>query len=416
MNYVIIGNGPAGIIAAETLRKADPAATIRVIGAEPETPYSRMAIPYLVAGNIEVDGTYLRKDQEHFRKLRIELQQGRVAKVDAKSKQLHLENGGAIHYDKLLIATGSSPAIPPISGINLPNVHSCWTLENARQIIASVKPGTRVLQMGAGFVSCIVIDPLRKRGAKITIVGSGDRMVPRMMTEGASKLIQKWVERNGIQVRNNARVDSLEAGPNGILIANLNTGEKVEADLVINATGVKANIAFLEDSGIETEYGVLVDDHLHTSLPDIYAAGDVAQARDIATGGKTVNAIQPNAVDQGRIAALNMAGGAVEFKGGIAMNVLDVGGLVSSSFGRWWGAEGGEHVEMMDEDGWRYMRLEFKNDVLVGATTVGLTQHVGVLRGLIQAQVPLGDWKDKLLKEPVRVMEAYLATAQAAAI
>jgi NAD(P)H-nitrite reductase large subunit len=289
-------------------------------------------------------------------------------------------------------------------------------LDDARKIIATVKPGTRVLQMGAGFVSCIVIDPLRKRGAKLTIVGSGDRMVPRMMTPGASKLIQKWVESRGISVANNTRVDSLTAGANGAIIANLNNGETIETDLVINATGVKANIGFLEGSGVATEYGVLVDEYLRSSQPDIYAAGDVAQAHDIATDGKTVNAIQPNAVDQGRIAALNMTGKVVEFKGGIAMNVLDVGGLVSSSFGRWWGAEGGEHVEMMDEDHWRYLRLEFKDDVLVGATAVGLTQHVGVLRGLIQARVPLGEWKATLLKEPIRIMEAYLATAQAATI
>lgn len=416
MNYVIIGNGPAGIIAAETLRKADPTSSIRVIGAESETPYSRMAIPYLVAGNIEVEGTYLRKDAAHFGNLKIDLQQGNVSKIDSPAKKLQLEDGSTVTYDKLLIATGSSPAIPPIPGVDLPNVHPCWTLENARRIIASVKPGTRVLQMGAGFVSCIVIDPLRKRGAELTIVGAGDQMVPRMMTAGAGRLIQKWVENNGIQVRNNTLVNSLAAGPNGALLAKLSTEETLEADLVINATGVKANIAFLEGSGINTEHGVLVDEYLRTSQPDIYAAGDVAQARDIATGGNTVNAIQPNAVDQGRIAALNMAGNSVEFRGGIAMNVLDVGGLVSASFGRWWGADGGEHVELMEEDDWRYIRLEFKDDVLVGATTVGLTQHVGVLRGLIQAQVSLGEWKEKLLKEPARVMEAYLAKAQAATI
>lgn len=416
MKYVIIGNGPAGIVAAETLRKTDATGSIQVIGAEPEAPYSRMAIPYLVAGNIEIEGTYLRKDEAHFRNLGIELIRGSVSTVDAKAKNLKLDDGKTFAFDKLLIASGSSPAIPPIPGMDLPNVHACWTLENARRIIDSVKPGSRVLQMGAGFVSCIVIDPLRKRGAKVTIVGSGDRMVPRMMTPGASKLIQKWVERNGIRILNNARVNSLSAGENGTLVAHLSTGENVEADLVINATGVKANIGFLENSGIETEYGILVNEYLQTSQPDVFAAGDVAQAQDIATGGKTVNAIQPNAVDQGRIAALNMTGKSVPFNGGIAMNVLDVGGLVSASFGRWWGAEGGEHVELMDENGWRYLRLEFKDDVMVGATSVGLTQHVGVLRGLIQARIPLGDWKGHLLRDPTRIMEAYLAKAQAATI
>lgn len=410
MNHVIIGNGPAGVVAAETLRQADPQSHITVISAEEMTPYSRMAIPYFIAGNIPQEGTHLRKRESHFEKLDIELLHARVESIVPAEKMLVLQDGSTLSYDRLLIAAGASPASLQIPGVDLPNVQSCWTLDDARRICDKVQPGTRVLLMGAGFVGCIVISPLLARGAEVSIVASGDRMVPRMMTSGAGKLIQKWVERSGVKVYNDARVASLEAGPNGSVIAKLKTGESVEADLVINATGVKANIGFLEGSGIATEYGVLVDDHLRTNQPDIYAAGDIAQALDIATGGKTTNAIQPNAVDQGRIAALNMAGRAVSFNGGIAMNVLDVGGLISSSFGRWWGADDGEHVELMDEDGWKYIRLEFKGDIMVGATTVGFTRHVGVLRGLIQSQVKLGAWKEKLLKEPLRVMDAYLAT------
>ncbi|HEY3325959.1 MAG TPA: FAD-dependent oxidoreductase [Novimethylophilus sp.] len=414
MKHVIIGNGPAGIVAAETLRKADPEASITVIGAEVATPYSRMAIPYFIAGKIPPEGTHLRKRENHFAQLGIDLLHARVTRIDAAHKTLHLHDEQPLPYDRLLIASGASPVQLAIPGIDLPNVQSCWTIEDARNICDTVRPGTRVLLMGAGFVGCIVIAPLLKRGAHVGIVASGDRMVPRMMTEGAGKMIQKWIQNNGVTVYNDARVTAIEAGPDGVLTARMKNGESAEADLIINATGVKANIDFLKDSGIATEYGVLVDEYLRSNQPDIYAAGDVAQAHDIATGAKTTNAIQPNAVDQGRIAALNMAGKSTRFNGGIAMNVLDVDGLVSSSFGRWWGADEGEHVELMDESGWKYLRLEFKGDVMVGATAVGFTRHVGVLRGLIQAQVPLGNWKERLLKEPLRIMEAYLSSNLAA--
>lgn len=415
MHHVIIGNGPAGVVAAETLRKLAPQDQVTLIGRENSAPYSRMAIPYFIAGKIAEQGTHLRKTDGHFAALGITQRNATVQRLDAQAKRLTLADGSTLAYDRLLIATGSSPVQPPISGMDTPNVVACWTLDDARRICDSVQPGTRVLLMGAGFVGCIIIAPLLKRGAQVALVASGDRMVPRMMTEGAGKMIQRWVQDKGVTVYNDVRVEALEPAAGGAVTARLKGGQTVEADLVINATGVKANLGFLEGSGIETEYGVLVDEYLQSNLPDVWAAGDVAQAHDLATGEKTVNAIQPNAVDQGRIAAHNMVGRPTTFNGGIAMNVLDVGGLVSSSFGRWWGADGGEHVELVDDKAWKYLRLEFKDDVLVGATTVGYTRHVGILRGLIQKQVALGEWKDKLLQEPLRITEAYLACSLALA-
>ena len=128
-----------------------------------------------------------------------------------------------------------------------------------------------------------------------------------------------------------------------------------------------------------------------------------------------INAIQPNAVEQGRIAALNMAGRRVESRGNLALNILDTLGLVSSSFGQWWGDPAGQSAELSDAKGFRYLSLQFRDDMLIGATAIGLTQHVGVLRGLIEGRVRLGPWKDRLLREPLRVMEAYLARAQSSA-
>jgi NAD(P)H-nitrite reductase large subunit len=415
MNYVIIGNGPTGVIAAEILRKTDPAGTIVLIGDEPEPPYSRMALPYLLVGKVGEDGTYLRKEAGHFRNLRIELLTGRVVKVDPMSKRVMLANGQSQHYDRLLIATGAHPVAPPIPGMDLPGVHPCWTLEDARHIARLAKPGSRVLQMGAGFVGCIILEAIAKRGTDLTVVEMGNRMVPRMMTEQAGQMIKQWVEKKGIRVFTSTRVEAIESGPGETLKVRLGNGETLEMDLVISATGVRSNTAFLDGSGIVTDAGVLVDECMQTNIPDVYAAGDVAQERDFSTGKMMVNAIQPNAAEQARIAALNMAGRPVQSRGSLAMNVLDTLGLIAASFGQWWGEEGGEHVEMVDEANFKYLRLEFKGDVLIGATSLGLTQHVGVLRGLIQTRTHLGPWKEILLREPARLMEAYLATAQAAA-
>lgn len=428
MRHVIIGNGPAGVIAAETLRKLDPYGEVVLIGDEPEPPYSRMAIPYLLQGNIEEEGTYLRKGKDHFKNLNIKLLTGRARRVDPKNRKIVLDNDAVESYDRLLIATGSTPVSPPIPGINLPGVYPCWTLEDSRHIAERAKPGARVLQMGAGFIGCIIMEALAARKVNLTVVEMGNRMVPRMMTEAAGQLIKKWCEKKDVRVYTSTKVTAIEAGSASMakrvvkkllregsqppLLVKLDNGETIEADLVISATGVKPNIGFLKDSGIKTDVGVSVNEKMETNVPGVYAAGDVAQAEEFYTQSWIVNAIQPNAADQARVAASNMAGKPSRSQGTMAINVLDTLGLISSSFGQWMGVEGGEHAELIDVENFRYLSLEFKDDVLIGATSLGLTQHVGVIRGLIQTKVKLGEWKERLKNDPTRIMEAYLGRTQ----
>jgi NAD(P)H-nitrite reductase large subunit len=416
MKHLIVGNGPAGVIAAEALRKLAPSDTVTLLGDEPGPPYSRMAIPYLLQGDIEERGTWLRKDPAHFERLGIALKTGRARSLDTRRRELTLESGDVMAWDRLLIATGSHPNLPPIPGIDLPGVSPCWTLEDARTIMARAKKGSRVLQMGAGFIGCIIMEALAERGVELTVVEMGERMVPRMMTPGASALIKAWCEGKGIKVITKARVTSIAKSGAG-LAATLDSGQKIEADLVISATGVTPNIAFLAGSPIACEQGVVVDDRMQTNVPGVYAAGDVAQSPEFDTGKMISYAIQPAAADQARIAAHNMAGREAASPGNLAMNVLDTLGLVASSFGQWQGvpaSAGGASAELRDDKAFLYLRLEFSGDRLIGATSLGLTEHVGVIRGLIQGRVALGEWKAKLLADPTRLMEAYLARAQAA--
>ena len=413
MKHVIIGAGPSGVIASETLRKMDPTSTVIMIGDEPEPPYSRMALPYYLNNKIDEKGTYLRKDSSHFSGKDIDVIRDRVSRLDPKSKSLTLDNHDPINYDKLLIATGSHPVSPPIEGMDLPGIHSCWTLEDGRNIIKKAKPGANVVLMGAGFIGCIILEALASRKVNLTVIEMGDRMVPRMMDQTAGNLIKDWCKDKSITVHTSTRVESIEQGSGDTLQVNLDNGERLSADLVISATGVAANIQFLESSGIETDFGIMVNNRLQSNFPDIYAAGDVCQGKDFSTGEYSVQAIQPTAADHGRIAAMNMAGKDTAHQGCVNMNVLDTLGLISSSYGLWMGVDGGESARLCDENRYRYLKLEFEDDILVGAQALGLTQHVGVLRGLIQTKLKLGKWKEHLLKDPTRIMEAYLANTQA---
>jgi NAD(P)H-nitrite reductase large subunit len=411
MRHAILGNGPAGVIAAETIRKHAPADDIVLLGDEPEPPYSRMAIPYLLMGDIGEEGTYLRKGQDHFARHGIELRTGRAVAVDTAAHVVRLADGAAIAFDRLLIATGSSPLRPPIPGVDLPGVHPCWTLADARRITALAQPGARVLQMGAGFIGCIIMEALAARGVQLSVVEMGEGMVPRMMGKAAGRMIQRWVESKGVRVHTSTRVEAIEPGPP--LGARLSNGEHVPVDLVISATGVQPNVGFLAGSGIECAQGVLTDERMQSCVPGVYAAGDCAEAFDAALGRRVISAIQPNAADQARCAGMNMAGKHARLRGVTQINVLDSLGLVSTSFGRWQGVPGGDHAELTDEAGFRHIRLEFDGDVLVGSNAIGLTEHVGLLRGLIESRVRLGVWKEHLLRDPLRLPEAYLASAQA---
>jgi NAD(P)H-nitrite reductase large subunit len=343
--------------------------------------------------------------------------------------------------------------------------------------MAQAQPGARVLQMGAGFIGCIIMEALAARGVKLSVVEMGDRMVPRMMGPVAGGMIKDWCEAKGVAVYTGARVEAIErpdpaatsaaASPASPLLpahgapaakapaagllarlaqavglapppaaprpapapatpavasapastaplrVRLSTGQVLDADLVISATGVKPNIGFLETSGVRCLVGVLTDEHLQTNVPGIYAAGDCAEAFDKVSGKTIVSAIQPNAAEQARVAALNMVGRNAELKGVTQINVLDTLGLISTSFGNWEGVPGGEHVALTERAHGRHLSLQFLGDQLVGCNSVGWTNHVGVMRGLVEGQVHLGEWKDKLVADPTQLMPAYLAAAQA---
>ena len=416
-HHLILGAGPAGVIAAETIRKLAPNDTITIIGDESEPAYSRMAIPYLLMGNIDERGTYLRKSPTHFDDLKVKVVRALAKSVHAATKKVALDNGQSIGFDTLLIATGSHPMRPPIPGIDSEGVHPCWTLADARAIASRATKGARVLQLGAGFIGCIIMEALAARGVELSVVEMGDRMVPRMMGPTAGGMIRDWVESKGVQVFTGTKVESITAGKP--LQVKLSNGKTVEADLVISAAGVRPAIGYLKDSGITCLLGVLTDEHLQTNVPGVYAAGDCAEAFDKVSGKMIVSAIQPNAAEQARVAGANMVafsrGKAApsNLKGVTQINVLDTLGLISTSFGDWQGRPGGEHVELTDTKAGRHLSLQFQGDVLIGCNSVGWTEHVGVMRGLVEGQVHLGEWKERLKQDPTKLMEAYLASAQA---
>lgn len=416
-HHIILGAGPAGVVAAESIRKLSPSDDITLIGDEAGPAYSRMAIPYMLIGQIDVAGTYLRKDSGHFEQLGIKTIHARAKSIDTRSRTVMLDRGDQLVYDTLLIATGSRPITGGIPGIDSPNVINCWTLDDARAIIERAKPGMRVLQLGAGFIGCIIMEALAARGVQLRVVERRERMVSRMMGQTAGDMIQRWCEAKGVTVHVGVTVESVHDGKP--MKVRLGDGAELEADVVISAIGVRPCIDFLQGSDLKCVMGVITDDAMQTNVAGVYAAGDCAEAFDSATQKPVVSAIQPNAVDQARVAAANMvahvrgAQAKARIKLVTQINVLDTLGLVSTSFGEWQGVNGGDQVALTDAASGRHLNLQFDGDVMVGCNSVGWTEHIGVMRGLVEGRVHLGEWKDRLMHDPTRLMEAYLACALA---
>jgi len=406
MNFVIIGAGPAGLHAAETLRENDSQASITLVAGEPGEPYSRMAIPYILTGAIDADGARQRRSVNHLQSLGIHYLHGHARRIhpEPNGGRVELADGTQLSYDRLLVATGSSPLRPPIAGTDLPGVMTCWTLQDAHQIAATLAPGKRVVLLGAGFVAGVCMKSLVNSGARLSVVaGRSGQILRSMMTPVGSRMLQHWLEGRGVEVITSGRTLGIEPGPRLVMDTR-----RIDADLIILATGVEPNASFLEGTGVEIRSGVVVDEFMRTTSAHIYAAGDVAQGRDFSTGEWVVHALQPTATEHGRIAALNMLGKEVAYRGSLSMNVLDTVGLISHTFGLWQGIAGGDQTEVVDEANFIYTRLCFSGDQLIGAITIGHPHHVGAIRGLIQSRRHLGDWKEQLMKNPHLVMDAFV--------
>ncbi|MES9992790.1 MAG: FAD/NAD(P)-binding oxidoreductase [Candidatus Thiodiazotropha sp.] len=416
MQHVIIGAGPAGVVAAESIRKFDKSSTVTLVSNEAERPYSRLAIPRLLQGKIAEKDTYLRCGQDYFAAHSIDVRKGSVVKVDTHSDAIDLADGTRLEYDRLLIATGSRPDKPPIPGSNLPGVLNCWTLNDARKIVCKLGVNSRLIVVGGGFIGLVILDALARSGARLVLIERGERLLPNLMNDVSSRLIQSWCESKDIVVRTCVDVQAIEhsnatqkstTSDSGQLNLVLDNGDALAADMVIFATGTKMNTAFLEGSEIACDQGVLVDERLNTTKANVFAAGDVCQGLGFSTGGRRVQAVQLTASEHGRIAAANMCGLRARYPATINMSVLDTLGLVSSSFGAWSGLREGESASYSSSVEYSYLNLQFDEDRLVGASNIGNTEHLQLLPRLIHSRIPLKAWKKRLMDDPRRVGEAY---------
>jgi NAD(P)H-nitrite reductase large subunit len=415
--HLVIGGGTAGLNAIRTIREEDGGESeITLVSAE--RPYSRMVLPYYL-GNTIAESHVFTATPASLAAWKVKSLVGRKAtKLDTAASTLTLDDGSTVEYDDCLIATGSRAAKAPIPGADGPGIHCFWTMDEARAVIAQVKPGTRVVMVGAGFIAFTILNAILARGASLTIVEVAPRILPRMVDAECASIVESWLTRHGVAIRAGATVTRIE-DDRGRRRLQFQKGEPLVADVVIMATGIRTNLEWLQGSGIETvdggQGGILVDDHLRSNVPNVYAAGDVARGRNLVTGAAEVHAIEPTAQEHGRVVGANMAGRDVAYRGSLIMNIVEVCHLDVASFGQWEDASADVYTAVR-RDRSAYRKLLFHGGRLTGAMIAGqagdvwTTNDVGMLKGLVQSGTDLSAWKPHLAANPFDVKPAFIAT------
>ena len=392
--YVVIGNGVAAVGCIEGIRKEDAAGKIIVISKEPHPVYCRPLISYYLEGKTNLERMAYR-DKNFYERMECEVLYGKKAvQIDPSTKQIALNDDTVIPYDKLCIATGSSPFVPPFTGLeSVEQKHSFMTIDDMLELEASINENSDVLIVGAGLIGLKCAEGLKDRVSSITICDLADRVLSSILDADCAAIMQKHLEQNGINFMLNDSAISFDKNT-----AFMKSGKTVRFDVLVLAVGVRANTSLIKGIGGEVNRGILISNKMETSIPDIYAAGDCTEGEDISFHDKRVLAILPNAYMQGNCAGINMAGGSSVFDKGIPMNSIGFFGLHAMTAGSYYTAEQGCELYEEKSEG-TLKRLFTSGDYLTGFILIGATERAGIYTFLIRERIPLSSIDFEMLKK-----------------
>ncbi len=399
MRYVIIGCSYAAVGAVEAIREVDAAGEIIVVADEPYGAYCRPLLPHYLEGGMRLEQIYYRPP-EFFSQMRVEARLGQtVTRIDPARHQVTLADGSALAFDRLLIAAGGKAAIPPTPGSDAKGVFTLIRLDDAHKMSAYIHDvGVKqAVIIGAGLICLNTLRALT--GTHITIVELLPRVMGLALDDEASRMVEQRLKANGVDLRTGTTVTKiLKNRKRQVRAVALSTGDELPCQMVLVAVGVRPNLALVEGPGIAVKRGIVVDDHLQTSAPGVYAAGDVVEAYDVVNEERRVIAILPLAYEQGRIAGWNMAGRETRYVGGLALNSMSLFGLPLMTMGITLTDNHPGLTALVHRADGVYRKLVFRGDVLVGAILIGDVASGGVLTGLIKSRKPITFSREQLLR------------------
>jgi len=386
MRVVIIGNSAAGLAAAKTFRKYDQTSELVIVSKEKGLPYSRVLLPYVLRGKLDYKKIFI-KGEGFYGENKITYVEDTVTSIDTKEKILTLEENNKLSYDKLLLATGAHAVAPPIEGIKQEGVYHMWTRADLDALGPLFDTKKSVVVLGSGFVALQAAWSARYRGLDVKVIEIAKRVMPSVLDEAGGKLIAEKIADSGVELFTETVTQKIEKMDDGTFTIHLKDKEAIKTDFMIVGTGVRSNIQFLDDTGIECERAILVDEYMQTNVEDVFSAGDVAAGPTTFGDKHLTHALWPTAVEMGEVAGANLAGKKIAYRGSLNMNVTQMYDVTVASMGLF-------NEEQIDEsfvfdmdryDG--YMKVCYKDGLVVGACLVGDSEAVklfGKLRTIIR--------------------------------
>lgn len=378
MIYVIVGNGPAGTNAIEQIRRIDQTGKIILVAQEANLPYSRITTPEYMIDEVEEQDIYIRSS-DFYDRHQVETRLGhRVVHVDTQHNVVVLEDEEKIPYDKLLLATGSRPYVPRWIDMQVEGVFSLWNKADSEAIKAYLPKVTKAVIIGGGLVGLQAARALNAYGIKVSVVEMAERLMPAQLDRAAGDMLLSALVQQGVGTFLGTEVKSLLIENNKV--QGVQTADKLlQAELVIVAIGVKPNLEFMAESDVQIDRGIVVNDLMQSNISNIYAAGDIAQAKSWLTGGSMLRALWLTAVQQGKIAGASMAGSREMYSGSHAMNSIQLFGLSIISLGRIEGGPGVEEIILSLPVSGVYQKLMLEGGLLTGLLYAGDVQEAGIL-------------------------------------
>lgn len=418
--YLIIGNSAGGVGAAEAIREIDPDGSMTIVGEEPYPAYSRPLISKYVTGEYDPDGMRIRPT-DFYQKKDIDLRLGHKAyKMDISKSTVTLDDGSEIGYEKLLLATGGKPIIPKMEGMGKAGIFNFINLADAKKLEEYLPEARRAVVIGGGLIGISATEALVKRGLKVTVVEMKNYILNTILDEPAGRVAEYAVKKYGVNIMTGRTVAKI-MGEDKVTGVVFDDGHEMVCDMVVVAVGVFPRVELAQTEEININRGIVVDNHMMTSVTDIYACGDASEAYDYVYGAGRLSPVWPNAYIGGRVAGYNMAGLPTKYRGGTAMNSLNYFGLELATAGMASPPPEGEYEVLTQERDEVYRKLIVNSeDKLVGMIFVGDIDKAGIYFGLMRDRIKVTAFKDKLLADdfglaqlPREIIEERLTGATA---
>ncbi len=394
LKYVIIGNSAAAVGCIEGIRETDKDSMITVVSNEKHHTYSRPLISYLLWGKTDEQRMKYRPDSFYEDNGVTPLLGKTAVKINPGKKTVDLDDGMKLNYDKLLVATGSKPFVPPMEGLDsVEKKFSFMTLDDAKALDATLTPESRVLIIGAGLIGLKCAEGIFDKIGKLTVIDLAGRILPSILDEKGSELIQGFLEKKGVEFKLGVSASSFDGNK-----AVLTDGSEIEFDVLVVAVGVRPNTELISDAGGSVERGIITDKYSRTTITDVYAAGDCAKSHDITTDTDRILALLPNAYMQGLAAGRHMAGVNTPFETAMPMNAIGFFGYHVITAGSYDGEE------IVFADGQNYKKLVVKDNQLKGFIMIGDVLRAGIYTKLIREKTPLDTIDFELISKKPQLM------------